>query len=486
MLCYHWLMADDLQRYLDSLQRDDCYLVDTVLKDGGLERTERVYFAGANGGRLGPFVRKIYRASDGVGTAWWRVMEAQRAGARFVHLPRIVDCYEMGEESAVVMEFVRGETLDEVVRARGASLQAAKDLFAGACDAATELHTSFDPPLIHRDIKPSNLMLSGGKVILIDLGIARAFNDGAATDTVKFGTRGFAPPEQFGFGQTDVRSDVYALGMLLFYLMTGKVPEPSSVEKVMIEHRIPRELRAVVLKAAAFDPVARYASAHELKCAALASFASFAAACPPSPAGPAAEDGPAAEAGPAAEGASLAGTASANHLAAAGGPAFGSATGVAASARVGGAVGASPSGAPDAIASPTLGEDPAGGAARRTSSRPVMRFESFLKASVPLGRAWDVLIAATSALFLLVVILSCAFPNEEMSRIPLLPRAWEYLAMWLLLVCPSIALCDPRPLKRHLPRFAALGFAKRLALMFLAAGISIVVIGVTNSVFVPH
>ena len=471
MLCYHWLMADDLQRYLDSLQRDDCFLVDTVLKDGGLERTERVYFAGANGGRLGPFVRKIYRASDGVGTAWWRVMEAQRAGARFVHLPRIVDCYEMGEESAVVMEFVRGKTLDEVVRARGASLQAAKDLFAGACDAATELHTSFDPPLIHRDIKPSNLMLSGGKVILIDLGIARAFNDGAATDTVKFGTRGFAPPEQFGFGQTDVRSDVYALGMLLFHLMTGKVPEPSSVEKVMIEHRIPRELRAVVLKAAAFDPVARYASAHELKCAALASFA---AACPSSPAGPAAE------------GASLAGTPSANHLAAAGGAAFDSAVGADASSRIGGAVGAFPSGAPDALASPTLGEDPAGGAARRTPSRPGTRFESFLKASVPLGRAWDVLIAATSALFLLVVILSCAFPNEEMSRIPLLPRAWEYLAMWLLLVCPSIVLCDPRPLKRRLPRFAALGFAKRLALMFLAAGISIVVIGVTNSVFVPH
>ncbi len=476
MLCYHWLMADDLQRYLDSLQRDDCYLVDTVLKDGGLERTERVYFAGVNGGRLGPFVRKIYRASDGVGAAWWRVMEAQRAGARFVHLPRIVDCYEMGEESAVVMEFVRGKTLDEVVRARGASVLVAKDLFGGACDAVTELHTSFDPPLIHRDIKPSNLMLSGGKVILIDLGIARAFNDEAATDTVKFGTRGFAPPEQFGFGQTDVRSDVYALGMLLFYLMTGKVPEPSSVEKVMVERRIPRELRAVVLKAAAFDPVARYASAHELKCAALASFA---AACPSSPAGAAAKAGPAAGSAP------LARTASANHLAAAGGLSFGSATGAAASARIGGAVDASPSGSSDAIVLPALGEDPAA-AARRTLSRPGTRFESFLKASIPLGRAWDVLIAASSALFLLVVILSCAFPNEEMSRIPLLPRAWEYLAMWLLLVCPSIALCDPRPLKRYLPRFAALGFAKRLALMFLAAGISIVVIGVTNSVFVPR
>ena len=258
-------MADDLQQYLDSLQRDDCYVVDSVMKESELERTERVFFVGSNGGKLGPFVRKTYRLSDGVGVAWWRVMEAQRAGARFVHLPRIVDCYEMGEESAVVMEFVRGETLDGVVRTRGVSLQVAKDLFGGACDAATELHTAFDPPLIHRDIKPSNLMLSGDEVVLIDLGIARTFASDAAVDTARLGTRGFAPPEQFGFGQTDVRSDVYALGMLLFYLLTGQVPEPANVERVLRENGVSQAVRSVVLKAAAFDPASRYAVAEDLK-----------------------------------------------------------------------------------------------------------------------------------------------------------------------------------------------------------------------------
>ncbi len=263
-------MADDLQQYLDSLQRDDCYLVDSVLKKGELGRTERVYFIGSNGGKLGPFVRKTYRGCDGVGAAWRRVMDAQCTGARFVHLPRIVDCYEMGEDSAVVMEFVQGKTFDDVVYTRGASLQVAKDLFPGACDAATELHASFDPPLIHRDIKPSNLMLSGDEVVLIDLGIARSFDSEAAVDTARLGTRGFAPPEQFGFGQTDVRSDVYALGMLLFYLLTGKVPEPTNVEQVMREHHVPRGLREVVLKAAAFDPASRYATADDLKRAFLA------------------------------------------------------------------------------------------------------------------------------------------------------------------------------------------------------------------------
>ncbi len=235
------------------------------MKESELERTERVFFVGANGGKLGPFVRKTYRLSDGIGAAWRRVMDAQRTGARFVHVPRIVDCYEMGEESAVVMEFVRGKTLEEVVRARGASLQVAKDLFGGACDAATEVHTAFNPPLIHRDIKPSNLMLSGDEVVLIDLGIARTFDSEAAVDTARLGTRGFAPPEQFGFGQTDVRSDVYALGMLLFYLLTGQVPEPANVERILRERGISQALRSVVLKAAAFDPSSRYATAEDLK-----------------------------------------------------------------------------------------------------------------------------------------------------------------------------------------------------------------------------
>ena len=87
-------------------------------------------------------------------------------------------------------------------------------------------------PVIHRDLKPSNVMVVGGKnglprsFVLIDLGIARTWREGAEADTTRLGTRSYAPPEQFGFGQTSVRSDVYALGAVLWFCLTGEDPAP--------------------------------------------------------------------------------------------------------------------------------------------------------------------------------------------------------------------------------------------------------------------
>ena len=77
------------------------------------------------------------------------------------------------------------------------------------CEAVRELHECFNPPLIHRDLKPANIVLSNGRVFLIDFGIARVYRSGSVSDTSHLGTRAYAPPEQYGFGQTDTRSDVY-------------------------------------------------------------------------------------------------------------------------------------------------------------------------------------------------------------------------------------------------------------------------------------
>lgn len=219
-------MKESLQQHLESLARDECYRVDAVLKEGHLERTERVFFVGANGAEQGPYVRKVFEAESGLGSAYGRVLAAQRRGMRFLHLPRIIDCYSLGEQDAVVMEFVPGRTLADELYETGPSLDAAKRLFPGICDAIAELHGRFDPPIIHRDIKPSNFMVEGDTVLVIDLGIARTFDEDAVCDTSHFGTRAYAPPEQFGYGQTDVRSDVYALGMLLFYLLCEETPVP--------------------------------------------------------------------------------------------------------------------------------------------------------------------------------------------------------------------------------------------------------------------
>ena len=268
-------MNESLQQHLKCLARDECYRVDAVLKEGRLERTERVFFVGANGAEQGPFVRKVFEAESGLGSAYGRVLAAQRQGQRFLHLPRIIDCYSLGEQDAVVMEFVPGRTLADELYETGPSLDAAKRLFPGICDAIAELHGRFDPPLIHRDIKPSNFMGEGDTVLVMNLGIARTYDKDAVCDTSHFGTRAYAPPEQFGYGQTDVRSDVYALGMLLFYLLCEETPAPSTVQGRLRAHGVPQSVLDVVAQATAFDPADRFGSVGAMRAAFM-----YAVGCP--------------------------------------------------------------------------------------------------------------------------------------------------------------------------------------------------------------
>ena len=247
--------GDELAAYLASLERDACYRVDAVYKDGRYERTERVFFVGENGAELGPFVRKLLVADAGLGGAYETLLEAQRAGARFAHLPRIVECHRGDARLVVVMEHVEGETLAECVgRVDGAAgrLDLARWVFPELCDAVSELHERIEPPLIHRDLKPSNVMVSKAGVTLIDLGIARTFKEGAERDTVRFG------------------SDVYALGMLLFFCLAGREPTTRDREEGFAGAGVPDALRAVVRRATELDPAARYGIARELRAAFLA------------------------------------------------------------------------------------------------------------------------------------------------------------------------------------------------------------------------
>ena len=138
--------------------------------------------------------------------------------------------------------------------------------------------------MIHRDLKPSNIIVSGVRysadagmtftsLVIIDLGIARVWRDGADADTVKFGTRPYAPPEQYGFGQTSVRSDVYALGALLFFCLTGVDPKPGQGMREQCEALdVPVPLADVVCMAMALDPAKRFASAEALGHAARAAY----------------------------------------------------------------------------------------------------------------------------------------------------------------------------------------------------------------------
>lgn len=297
-----------LERYFASLEREGRYRVDEVLKESPSETTQLVTLveecasspfevnhssdrdsspveehAGLCPSLVGApfrsapgldrkFVRKFIKRESGMGVAYERIFEAQRAGRHFQHLPDVRECYANDDDQVVVMQHVEGETLQELVERVGPSQALASDVFPKLCDAATELHEGFDPPIIHRDLTPSNIVMSGEprRPVLIDFGIAREYRDGAFADTTRFGTRSFAPPEQYGFGQTTVRSDVFALGMVLYFCLTGLVPD-TYVDAADFElGNVSPAMRDVIARATALDPANRFASARDLRIAFLA------------------------------------------------------------------------------------------------------------------------------------------------------------------------------------------------------------------------
>lgn len=276
---------DELGAYLAAVARDDCYRVVRPL--GAVARmgadpsvagqagtiTELVQFEGANGAALGPFVRKRIDLALGVGTAYQELYEAQCSGARFAHVPRIVECYKTGRELVVVSEFIPGKTLDAFVNEAGPSLELSLSVVPAVCAAVAELHKAFDPPVVHRDLKPANIIVSEGpsglSATLIDFGIARRYREGAAADTVRFGTRSYAPPEQYGFGQTSVRSDIYALGMIALFCITGEEAHGQPSAESLAHAGVTGPYAEAILQATSFDPGRRFASA-EAFCTAFA------------------------------------------------------------------------------------------------------------------------------------------------------------------------------------------------------------------------
>lgn len=276
---------DELGAYLAAVARDDCYRVVRPL--GAVARmgadpsvagqagtiTELVQFEGANGATLGPFVRKRIDLALGVGTAYQELYEAQCSGARFAHVPRIVECYKTGRELVVVSEFIPGKTLDAFVSEAGPSIELSLSVVPAVCAAVAELHKAFDPPVVHRDLKPANIIVSEGpsglSATLIDFGIARRYREGAAADTVRFGTRSYAPPEQYGFGQTSVRSDIYALGMIALFCITGEEAHGQPSAESLAHAGVTGPYADAILQATSFDPERRFASA-EAFCTAFA------------------------------------------------------------------------------------------------------------------------------------------------------------------------------------------------------------------------
>ena len=154
------------------------------------------------------------------------------APLRHPNLPRVSDHFFIpGQGQYLVMDFVEGKSLEALLAERGGPLGETEALgwIAQVCDALDYLHTR-TPPIIHRDIKPQNIIINAdGRAVLVDFGISKAYDPALKTTKgARAVTPGYSPPEQYGMGTTDARSDVYALGATLYTLLTGHAP-PESV-----------------------------------------------------------------------------------------------------------------------------------------------------------------------------------------------------------------------------------------------------------------
>lgn len=181
------------------------------------------------------------------------------------NLPKVHDFFQDGSSGSyyLVMDFVQGVTLEALLQQQGRpfSEQQVRAWGVQVCDVLRYLHDQ-TPPVIFRDLKPQNIMLDlNGHIKLIDFGIARFFKPTQSKDTQAMGTQGYAPPEQYGQGQTDARSDIYSLGATLWRLLTDQDPadDPYRLPGVRWHNpAISAELEAIIQHAMQLRPGDRF------------------------------------------------------------------------------------------------------------------------------------------------------------------------------------------------------------------------------------
>ncbi|MBP8002764.1 MAG: serine/threonine protein kinase [Chloroflexi bacterium] len=194
--------------------------------------------------------------------------------ARLNHpnIARVMDFFYENQMWYLVMEFVKGETLESALTRHNQGFVESQVLLWGSQlgSVLDYLHHQ-NPPIIFRDLKPGNIMVQAdGTLKLIDFGIARFFKPGQRQDTVSLGTPGYAAPEQYGRGQTDARSDVYSLGVVLHQLLTGYDPglTPMNLPSIkQLQPQVSDHVALAVNRALSVDPGQRFTSMREFAAA---------------------------------------------------------------------------------------------------------------------------------------------------------------------------------------------------------------------------
>ena len=191
--------------------------------------------------------RYVFRRYSGSGEVYRRLLPVLCP-----HLPQIMEAAEQDGQTAVLEEYVQGDTLAELLMGARLTEREARQVTMQLCQALHVLHSM---GAVHRDVKPENVILRGSDAVLIDFDAARIYKDESESDTQVLGTTGFAAPEQYGIFQSDERADIFSLGVLLNIMLTGKHPS-----REMAAGKMGRIVRKCTMTA----PEQRYQSARAL------------------------------------------------------------------------------------------------------------------------------------------------------------------------------------------------------------------------------
>lgn len=183
----------------------------------------------------------ILRRFTGNGEVYRRLLDCSCR-----HLPLIYETAEREGKNLVIEEFVQGDTLDFLLADALFTPQETRKIVKQLCQGLWVLHSM---AAVHRDVKPENVILQRNDAVLIDFDAARLHKPQAEADTQILGTTGFAAPEQYGLGQSDTRTDIYSLGVLMNVMLTGQHPS-----KKLAEGRLGR----VIQRCTQVNPAKRY------------------------------------------------------------------------------------------------------------------------------------------------------------------------------------------------------------------------------------
>lgn len=148
-------------------------------------------------------------------------------------IPKVYAIYEENDQLTVIEEFISGISLQEIITAQTLSVDLIIRFMCELCDILGKLHF-LNPPIIHRDIKPSNIIITPhNHVVLIDFNAAKYMNSKSDSDTMLLGTKGYAAPEQYGFGSSTPQTDIYALGILLKELSSALPASTSLFDSII-------------------------------------------------------------------------------------------------------------------------------------------------------------------------------------------------------------------------------------------------------------